>query len=481
VTSNAHARYTCVIKEMGPVSASQRKDEEASTGRPRVETRLTAPREAVHAKDSAQARVRLMEGMLAAVERNGYTKASVAHAVAGAHVSRTVFYEHFNSKEDCFLAAYEELADRMLGGLRQATEQPSWEEKASAILGAVLDPDELASPQWLALLTLARGGGPQVRLARERLVTEIEHLFDATLAAGAAGSITLDVPPKALIGGVRSVLSIRRYEGASAGDEREQLLAWARSYAVTTGCPRHGAADWARLGARLPDDAPATRPREPLSLPRGRSRLAAELVSAEHQRRIITATATVMSEHGYAQSRISDIVACARVSRNVFYRHFQGKQEVFIAAQRLGLGTAMTACSRAFFDGGEWPERVWAGLRALLQCAATNPELAHLVLVEPSAAAGGAPQQMIDSLRGFTVFLEEGYRQSPRAGGLPRLCSDAIAGAIFELMYHHAVTGRTRQMVELTPQCAYVALAPFIGAGAAGEFVAAQAERSGAR
>ena len=69
------------------------------------------------------------------------------------------------------------------------------------------------------------------------------------------------------------------------------------------------------------------------------------------------------------------------------------------------------------------------------------------------------------------MFLEEGYRQSERAGRLPRLCSDAIAGAIYELMYHHAVSGRTAQMAELTPQCAYVALAPFIGAAKASQFV----------
>ena len=420
-------------------------------------------------------RERVMAGMLGAVSRHGYTGASIAQTIAGAHVSRSTFYEHFDSKEECFLAAYESLAERMLLELSAAARQASWEQKAGAILSAVLDPDELAAPRWRLLLTLARGGGPAARAARERLVERIEELFEETLAGAPAGSVTLDVPPKALLGGVRSVLSIRRYQGVSDGSEREQLLAWARSYAVRAERPRHSAADWERLGAPLAGaQAVPARPPEPRSLPRGRGRLAAEIVSAEHQRRIILASAAVLGERGYAACRVSDIVRRARISRNVFYRHFHGKQEVFIAAQRAAMGAAMSACSQAFFAGGEWPERVCAGLQALLQRTASNPELAHLALVEPSAAAGGAPQNMIDSLRGFAVFLEEGYSQSPRAGRLPRLCSDAIAGAIFELMYHHAVSGRTERMAELTPQCAYVALAPFMGAAEAGEFVEVQ-------
>lgn len=425
-------------------------------------------------------RERVMDGMLSAVIRNGYSGASIAQSVAIAHVSRSAFYEHFTDKEDCFLAAYEELGRTMIMELSRSAERAAWAEKADAILGAVLDPDERSAPRWRLLLTLARGGGPAVRLARERLVSEIEELFDATLAGAPPGGLTLDVPSKALVGGVRSVLSIRRYEGTAGGGEREQLARWARSYAVSAErAPRHRAADWARLGAPLCREDAAPGRRQPRSLPRGRSRLPAEIVSAEHQRRIIDATAHVMSEKGYAASRVSDIVLCARVSRNVFYEHFHGKQEAFIAAQRLGLGAGMAACSRAFFAGGEWPVRVWDGLRALLEQAAADREPTHLVLVEPAAAMGGAREQMIDSLRGFTVFLEEGYRQSERAGRLPRLCSDAIAGAIYELMYHHAVTGRTGRMAGLTPQCAYVALAPFIGPAEAARFVEARSTTAG--
>jgi AcrR family transcriptional regulator len=418
-----------------------------------------------------------MDGMIAAVMRHGYREASIAQAIAVARVSRSTFYEHFSDKEDCFLAAHQALAGRMTLRLRRTVEEAPWPEKAQAVLGSVLDPEEEATPRWRLLLSLARGGGPRVRVAREQLACEIEALLDEMLSDPPPGTFTLDIPSKALLGGVRSVMSVRRYQGDLDAGIRGQLLAWARSYAIPCEQPRHTSGDWNQLGQNLlprSDTLPPSRP-EPRRLPRGRSRLPAEIVSGEHHERIIRATVAVIREHGYADTRITDIVAAAHVSRNVFYERFRNKEEAFIAIQRIALAEALSACSRAFFEEPTWPERIWAGLEALLERIAAAPDLAHVVLLEPNAVGERALQRVIDTLKAFTIFLEEGYRQNPRAETLPRVSSDAIAGALFELLYHHAANERIAQLVELTPQCAYVALAPFIGAGQAAEFVTGKA------
>lgn len=80
----------------------------------------TLPR---HGHDLSRATVRdsqrwrLLEGMVEATARHGYAEASVAHVIARAGVSRKAFYEHFVDKEDCFLAAYDVVADRVLADL----------------------------------------------------------------------------------------------------------------------------------------------------------------------------------------------------------------------------------------------------------------------------------------------------------------------------------------------------------------------------
>ena len=424
-------------------------------------------------------RQRLMDGMVEAVMRHGYTDASIAQAIAQAHVSRGTFYEHFTDKEDCFLAAYDELATRMTRQLREAVQHAPWAGKAHALLSAVLDPDEQSTPRWRFLLSQARGGGERVRAHRARLVTELEALFDELLDNPPPDTVTLDIPAKALLGGVRSTISIRRYQGNLEDPIREQLLSWARSYAIPAEQPRHSGADWTRLAQTLGEDRSPRPTREPRSLPRGRSRLPTEIVSGEHHDRIIRATVQTIRQQGYAATTITEIVATARVSRNVFYEIFRTKEEAFIAAQRLALQDGVAACSRAFFGAGTWPERVYDGIRALLEHTSAGPDLAYIVLVEPHAVGDRALQRFIDTLKAFTIFLEEGYRQNARAEALPRLCSDAIAGAILELVYDHATNGRISQVGELTAECAYVALAPFLGAGEAAGFVAGKASGVG--
>ena len=258
------------------------------------------------------------------------------------------------------------------------------------------------------------------------------------------------------------------------GGVREQLLSWARSYGVPADHPRHSGARWVELGGALAGEDLRARPaqaREPRRLPRGRGSLPADVVSGEHHARLLGATAEVIRRDGYADATIAEIVAAAGVSRNVFYKLFHTKEEAFIAAQRLGQQEGLAACSKAFFDAPSWPERVWAGLLALLTCMRAAPDLTYIVVVEPNAAGNRALQHVIDMLRAFTIFLEEGYRQNPRAQQLPRICSDAIAGALFELLYDHATHERIDRLPELTPQFAYIALAPFLGPAEAGKFV----------
>ncbi len=89
--------------------------------------------------------------------------------------------------------------------------------------------------------------------------------------------------------------------------------------------------------------------------------------------------------------------------------------------------------------------------------------LAHLRLVECYAAGPAAIRRAEDITRSFTIFLEEGYRRRPQAQELPRLSSQAIAGAIFEIVQREVGAGRVREIARLLPQLAYISIAPFLG------------------
>ena len=66
----------------------------ASTARHEARVPGTAP---------AEFRRRLLEGMAAAIHEDGYRDSTVADVVRHARTSRRTFYEHFPSKQACFV------------------------------------------------------------------------------------------------------------------------------------------------------------------------------------------------------------------------------------------------------------------------------------------------------------------------------------------------------------------------------------------
>jgi len=220
---------------------------------------------------------------------------------------------------------------------------------------------------------------------------------------------------------------------------------------------------FARDLAQAPDVIPAA----PVRLPRGRHGLPAGLVARSRRMRIIWATAEVVQQKGYPNASVSDIVAAAGVARDVFYEHFENKQHAFLEAEQFVAQYVLDICTRAYFSAERWPERVWRGLRALTGLIAGFPALAHLRLVECYAAGPAAVRSTEELLRAAAIFLEEGYSYHPGAQALPRSFSQAITGAIFELIYREVAKGDAASVPRLLPRLAYVAIAPFSGPDAA--------------
>jgi hypothetical protein len=79
-------------------------------------------------------------------------------------------------------------------------------------------------------------------------------------------------------------------------------------------------------------------------------------------------------------------------------------------------------------------------------------------------AAPAAIRKAEEVTRSFTIFLHEGYRYRPEAASLPRLSSQAIAGAIFEIIQRLAAAGEWGELPRYVPQLTYIAIAPFTGA-----------------
>ena len=78
-------------------------------------------------------RNRIHQAMIEVVSERGYPDTRVVDVIGAAGVSRKTFYELFDSKEDCFLAAY----DVLLGNLLSDT-AAGFESKPGVALGRAL-------------------------------------------------------------------------------------------------------------------------------------------------------------------------------------------------------------------------------------------------------------------------------------------------------------------------------------------------------
>lgn len=85
-------------------------------------------------------RERLIAGLAAIVAERGYPAVTIGQIAAAAHVSRRVFYEHFETKEECFAAAFDAVIDHIhrLVDDAAALHPGDWPRQTTARIRAVL-------------------------------------------------------------------------------------------------------------------------------------------------------------------------------------------------------------------------------------------------------------------------------------------------------------------------------------------------------
>jgi AcrR family transcriptional regulator len=188
-------------------------------------------------------RERLIAGLAAAVAEEGYAAVTLADITRQAKVSRRVFYANFESKEQCFLAAFDVVVDHVGELVSQAVAPVSgWPAQAIASARAVLA--FLASEPDLARLCLveSRGAGPAVTARFNEAVGEMAPLLRLGRAERKGERPLPDSTEDSVIGSLVSLT----YRKVAAG-EAEQLESLLPDCVGLVLSPYLGPADAARL------------------------------------------------------------------------------------------------------------------------------------------------------------------------------------------------------------------------------------------
>ena len=133
----------------------------------------------------ASQRERMLDAIASAIAGKGYAGATVADVVAAAGVSRKTFYEHFRTKEDCFLAAFDRGVERLLAAIVSAEpDEPGWLARMRARVRAYLG-TLAANPDFArAFLIEVFAAGPRALERRadalERFQQVLRELYSDT-------------------------------------------------------------------------------------------------------------------------------------------------------------------------------------------------------------------------------------------------------------------------------------------------------------
>jgi AcrR family transcriptional regulator len=330
----------------------------------------------------ARTRRQIVEAAEALFAERGFRATAVDDIARAADISRATLYQYFESKDHVFLELVEETGAqlnrraRTLGPLGPDAEGLAnlrgWIEEWAAVFSA----HSTIFVEWASVAPPWAPMQPRLGAFLERHAAHLSGRIDE---AG-FGDVDADVIAVLLVAVVERSLHLRHVHGMLGLEALVDGLAAAFQLTLFPDTPE----------AVLP--RPAVRPRRtrrPTPPPAAPERFPGErprTVAA-----VLRAGAELFAELGYAQTNVDDIVARAHVARGTFYKHFEGKQDLFAAVAEDALGAFADVCSalddldlagpaagvRAWLEAVLAFHRRYAGvLRTWTERAFVEPELA---------------------------------------------------------------------------------------------------------
>jgi AcrR family transcriptional regulator len=178
------------------------------------------------AHEPAEFRRRLLDGMAAAIDERGFRESTIADVVRHARTSRRTFYEHFASKQACFIALLRESNAEMVRYIAAAVDPHApWRTQVRQAIEAWItcaQSQPAVTLSWIRETPALGDDARQLqREAIEAFIVLIQTLTD-TAELRAAGIVP---PPRQfaimLLGGLRELIATTVEDGGDVSDITE--------------------------------------------------------------------------------------------------------------------------------------------------------------------------------------------------------------------------------------------------------------------
>jgi AcrR family transcriptional regulator len=155
-------------------------------------------------------RMRMIAALVEVAGERGVGGVTIAHIVARSGVSRRTFYELFEDRDACFLAAFDLAVERAARRVLPAfAEAAAWKARTAAGLSALLEFLEDEPGMGRLLVVDALAAGPRALERRDRIVEVLIDAVDGGRGEARGGARPSRLTAEAVVGAVLAVLHTR--------------------------------------------------------------------------------------------------------------------------------------------------------------------------------------------------------------------------------------------------------------------------------
>lgn len=181
--------------------------------------------------------------------------------------------------------------------------------------------------------------------------------------------------------------------------------------------------------------------------------------------RALEAAVRIASVRGFEGTSIADVLDRAELTEPEFGAMFASKQACFLEAYDALVDILVAHASAAYRGaaGRPWPERIAAGLRAMVGLMASEPEIVRMALLETSAIGEDGRVRYRAALERFVRFLEQGRAAAGHGDELPQDTARFAIGGCSSIIFGEVRAGRASELRKILPDLVFAATMPYLG------------------
>jgi AcrR family transcriptional regulator len=183
--------------------------------------------------------------------------------------------------------------------------------------------------------------------------------------------------------------------------------------------------------------------------------------------RITAAMSELVREHGAGGVTVAHVVARSGVSRRTFYELFDDREDCFLAAFDRAIAEAGERVLPAYRAGGEWRERIAAGLEAGLRFLDAEPDAAYLCVVGALGAGPRALARRGQVVQALVPVVHEGCKETKATRRPGRLVAEGLVGAVLAIVHTRLLEERPALLLGLLNPLMATIVLPYLGSAAA--------------